>query len=61
MIDWLQELGVSLDHLEEVQGPGSGAPRPRDVEMDRGRLLELGIRHHTDFKTGFMDAIKPFL
>lgn len=56
-----KELDVPILHLEEVQGPSPGAPRPRDVEMERSKLQNLGIDHHTDFKTGFMAAIKPFI
>jgi S-adenosylmethionine synthetase len=56
-----KEFDMSMDHLEEVAGASPGAPRPRDVELDRSKLEELGIHHHTTFKTGFLEAIKPFL
>jgi len=57
-----KELNFSVDHVEEViTATVAAVPRPRDVEMDRSRLTDLGIRHHTDFKTGFLNAIKPFV
>lgn len=55
------ELGLNASHLEEVKGPSPGAPRPKDVEMDRGKLTDLGISHHSDFKKAFMQSIQPFL
>jgi len=57
-----KQLNMPIDHLEEVAGPtAGGVPRPMDVEMDRGNLMGRGIKHHTDFNTGFMNCLKPFL
>jgi len=53
----LEELG----HLEEVKEASPGAPRPRDVEMDRSRLLDLGIKHHTDFREGVREALAKWI
>jgi len=55
------ELNLSTQHIQELKDPAPGAPRPRDVEMDRSALQNLGINHHTEFKSGFLAAIKPFL
>jgi len=55
-----KETGLDISHLEEVMGAG-GTPRPRDVELDREKLRQLGIEHHTVFKEGVMDDLKQFL
>ena len=55
-----QELGLDTGHLEEVKGAG-GTPRPRDVELDRTRLRQLGVEYHTDFKSGIIEELKPFI
>ena len=54
------ETGLSTSHLVEVAGP-AGTPRPRDVELDRGKLKQLGIEYHTPLLQGVMDDIKKFL
>ena len=51
---------MSTSHLVEVAGP-AGTPRPRDVELDRGKLKQLGIEYHTPLLQGVMDDIKKFL
>ena len=51
---------MDTGHLEEVTGAG-GTPRPRDVELDRSRLKQLGIEYHTDFRTGIVEELKQFL
>jgi len=55
------ELGCDIGHLEEVKGASTGAPRPRDVEMDRSKLTDIGISHHSAFKPAFIQAIQPFM
>ena len=55
-----QQFGLDIGHLEEVTGAG-GTPRPRDVELDRTRLRQLGIEYHTDFTTGIVEELKPFI
>ena len=55
-----QEFGLSMDHLQEVTGAG-GTPRPRDVELDRTCVKQLGIEYHTDFKQGLVQDLKQFL
>jgi len=55
-----EELGLDTSHLQEVTGAG-GTPRPRDVELDRTRLKQLGIEFHTKFKDGLMEDLKQFL
>ncbi|XP_023324458.1 methionine adenosyltransferase 2 subunit beta [Eurytemora carolleeae] len=52
---------LNSSSAQELSGPSPGAPRPRDVEMDRSKLLDLGIKHHTSFNKGFMEAMQPFL
>lgn len=63
--DMVREIGEmtgsSLGHLEEVKGAGQGAARPRDVEMDRSRLTDLGINHHTVFKHGIKQVLEKWL
>ena len=49
-----------MDHLQEVTGAG-GTPRPRDVELDRSSLKQLGIEYHTDFKEGIIQDLKLFI
>ena len=49
-----------MDHLQEVTGAG-GTPRPRDVELDRTCVKQLGIEYHTDFKQGLVQDLKQFL
>lgn len=56
------ETGLSICHLTEQREPGTGATvRPRDVEMERVRLENLGISHHINFRQGLVEALKPFL
>ena len=55
-----KETGLDISHLEEVVGAG-GTPRPRDVELDREKLRQLGIEHHTVLKEGIMEDLKQFL
>ena len=55
-----EDLGLDMTHLTEVTGAG-GTPRPRDVELDWGRLRELGVEHHTDFRQGLMQDLRQFL
>ena len=49
-----------MDHLQEVTEAG-GTPRPRDVELDRSSLKQLGIEYHTDFKEGIIQDLKLFI
>jgi len=57
-----KQLNLPIDHLTEVAGPSpGGVTRPRDVEMDRSKLTDNGIKHQTDFNTGFMKCLQPFL
>ena len=57
-----KQLNLPIDHLTEVAGPSpGGVTRPRDVEMDRSKLTDKGIKHQTDFNTGFMKCLQPFL
>ena len=49
-----------MNHLEEVTGAG-GTPRPRDVELDRTRVKQLGIEYHTDFRQGLLQDLKQFI
>ena len=53
-------LGVDMSHLEEVKGAG-GTPRPRDVELDRTSVRQLGIEYHTDFKQGLIEDLRQFI
>lgn len=63
--DMVREIGEmtgsSLEHLEEVKGAAQGTPRPRDVEMDRSRLIDMGINHHTVFKDGIKQVLEKWL
>lgn len=55
------ETKLDISHLTEQSEASTGAIRPRDVEMERKRLEDLGIGQHTPFKQGLMEAINPFL
>lgn len=51
----------SLPHAHITPSSTPGALRPYDPEMDRSRLTELGISHHTNFKDGIKDCLTPWL
>jgi len=57
-----KHTNTDINHITEVKEPSKGGTqRPRDVEMSREKLEELGISHHTPFAEGLVEALKPFL
>ena len=56
-----EAFGLSTKHLiGDATKPAGGTQRPRDTTMDRGRIEELGIGHHTNFVQGIKDSLQKW-
>jgi len=56
------KLDLPIDHIQQIEGPSTGGvARPRDVQMDRSKLTDRKISHHTEFATGYMKCIQQFV
>jgi S-adenosylmethionine synthetase len=55
-----QIWGLPHDNLIPQPDPPGGAPRPKDTQLDCGKLEALGIGQRTRFRDALAAAIAPF-
>jgi len=54
-------LGLPTDHLTPDTTPPSGAPRPKNCELDISDLEKLGIGRQTPFRQGLQQVLLPLV
>lgn len=54
-------FALPMKHLSPDSEPSSGAPRPKNTQLCRGRLGSLGIGLHTPFRAGVRKSFSKFV